>query len=279
MTNAEYYELDSELIKKEYEKSKKTIKNKQIKKQIIKQGKEVIFTGVNEGLKMGTQQAIGILAHEFFDATFDEIYDIYKEGFSNGYNDEKILTILRKRLEKIVIRVKAKWKDVVIAFKDGFISGFFSNIITVFINAFKTTSARLVRIIREGIFSLLKAVKMLAFPPANMTFAQVSHEASKIIATALAVSGGIVLEEYIDNMIRLTPGLEIFADTLTAIFVGALTGILTALVIYSLDKLDIFGANEDERHKFIMTTLENNINKNIAMSEKNIKLLSNLYIT
>ncbi len=253
------------IINKRYYTSDKFIKN-------------TLKTSTNEGFKMGTQQAIGILTYEFFDATFDEIYDIYKEGYANGFNDDEILVILRKRLNRIADRIKARWKDVLVAFKDGFISGFFSNIITVVINAFKTTGRRLVRMIREGILSLLKAIKLLVFPPENMTFAQASHEASKIIASSIILTGGIFLEEYIDKQIRLVPGLEIFADTITAIFVGALTGLLVALVVYGIDKLDLFGANRAEKYSFVINSLEQQMITDQKETDENMDKLSNMYI-
>jgi hypothetical protein len=91
-TNAEYYEIDPELIKKEYKKSKKLIKHHQISRQFKKQGKEILTTGSKEGLKMGTQQALGLVLFEFFDAAFDELQDIYKNSFDNGFEDKTFLS-------------------------------------------------------------------------------------------------------------------------------------------------------------------------------------------
>lgn len=198
--------------------------------------KKSAVTGVNEAAKMGMQQAIGLVMTEFFTAVFDEILDIYKNGFTHGFDDERFFEVLKKRLMKIASRIKNKWKDTAIAFKDGFLSGFISNLVTTVINMFVTTAKRVVRIIREGLFSLFRAVKLLLFPPEDMTPEDAMHEAKKLIATGLIVSLGVIIEEWIDKLIKGTAILEPFSDTLTAIFVGTITGISITMVVYYIDK-------------------------------------------
>ena len=198
--------------------------------------KSVATAGLNEGSKMGMQQALGLVITEFFTAVFDEISDIYKDGYHHGFDNDQFFTILDKRLRRIAKRVQDKWKDAAIAFKDGFISGFISNLVTTVINMFVTTGKRVVRIIREGLFSLFKAVKLLTFPPENMSYEDAMHEAKKLIASGLIISLGVIAEEYIDKLIRGTAVLEPFADILTMVFVGAITGLSITMVVYYIDK-------------------------------------------
>jgi hypothetical protein len=171
---------------------------------------------------------------------------------------------LKERLSRIARRIAAKWKAACAAFRDGFISGFLSNLVTVVINMFVRTGKRIVRVIREGFFSLLKAIKMLCFPPDGMTFTQAAHEASKLIATGLAVIGGIAVEQHIDNMIKAAPWLEPFADILTTVLVGGLTGLATTFIVYAIDKIDIFKVNAQERHEFVMNRIETSLDKLFA---------------
>lgn len=236
MTNAEYYELDEKRVQEEYNKSKNHIKNTQLKNQVIKQGQEIALTGVIEASKMGMQQALGLVIVEFFTAVFDEIIDIYKNGFVSNFEDERFLNILKERLLRIGNKIKDKWKDVAIAFKDGVIAGFISNLTTTIINAFITTGKRLVRIIREGFFSLYKAIKILLFPPEGLTYEEALHEAKKIFATGVIVGLGVIVEQYIDGLIKATIFLEPFADILTSIFIGSLTGLAVAMAVYHIDK-------------------------------------------
>jgi len=236
MTNEEYYGLDEKKIQEAYKKSKDHIRKTQLKNQVIKQGKELVATGATEGAKMGMQQALGLVITEFFTAVFDEIIDIYKNGYSTDFEDDRFFSVLKERLKRIATRIKDKWKDAAMAFKDGFISGFISNLATAVINAFVTTGKRVVRIIREGIFSLYKAVKILLFPPENMTFDEAMHEAKKIIASGLIIGLGVIVEQYLDGLIKATVVLEPFADILTTIFVGAITGLAVTMTVYYIDK-------------------------------------------
>ncbi len=198
--------------------------------------KNASITGVSEGAKMGVQQAIGLIMTEFFSALFDEILDIYNNGFSNGFDDDRILMILKDRCQRIAKRLILRWKDVAIAFKDGLISGFISNFITVFTNTINTTFKRLNRIIREGIYSIFKAIKMVLYPPDNITTEEVLHEAKKIIAGGIVISLGIIAEEYVSKLIEGTPILKPFDDIITSIFIGTITGLTVTYVVYYLDK-------------------------------------------
>ena len=127
----------------------------------------IATSGIEAG-KMGLQQALGAVVVELLAACMDEAMDIYTNGFYGGFDEKKFMSVLIQRLEKIGKRIMDKWQDFLISFKDGAIAGFISNLTTTFINIFATTAKRLVSIIREGIFSLYRAIKMLMFPTEGM---------------------------------------------------------------------------------------------------------------
>ena len=107
--------------------------DKKINEEYYTSGKFIKNTakeGLEEGAKMGLQQAVGLVLTELFTALFDEIFDIYKNGWSYGFADDRFLNILKQRLSTISNKILVKWKDVAIAFKDGFLSGFISNLVT-----------------------------------------------------------------------------------------------------------------------------------------------------
>jgi len=260
--NKEFYDIDDRRLNAAIKRGKETAtKHKPSTMQKAKfYSKNIAKTGVNEGAKMGFQQAIGLVTYEFFEAVFFEIKDIYSNGFDNGIESHKFFEILKERLIRIGKKIAAKWKDFGKEFSGGFISGFISNLVTVVINMFIRTGKRIVRIIREGFFSILKALKMLCFPPEGMTYAEVAHEASKLIAAGLVVVGGILVEQHIDNLIKAAPVLEIFSDILTSVIIGALTGLATTFIVYAIDKLDIFNVNDKKRHEYVMEQMENKLN-------------------
>ena len=111
----------------------------------------------------------------------------------------------------------------------------------------------MVRIIREGFLSIMKAIKVLLFPPEGMSLRQAAHEATKVLATGLVVTGGIVVGE------GIAANLPILGSILGPVLGGLISGLGSLFVIFMLDKLDLFGVNFDERHAFIMGTLKDRI--------------------
>jgi hypothetical protein len=269
--------IDQHKMKEIDKKSRIEINNNINKKYYL--GKKfhvnVATTGLAEAGKLGAQQAFGLLLCEFFQAVFDELSDIYKSGFSNGFENEHFLYVFKERLKRIARRLLYRWKDAFQAAGSGFLSGFLSNLTTVIINIFIRTGKRVVRIIREGFFSLLKAIKMLCFPPEGMTLAQAAHEATKLIAAGLLVVGGVAVEQHIDNLIKVIPFLEPVSGLITTVLIGGLTALLTTFIVYTIDKLDIFRVNESENHQFVVERMESQLN---SMFEKGDYLISKLQL-
>ncbi|MGV7208559.1 hypothetical protein ACLB1G_11965 [Oxalobacteraceae bacterium A2-2] len=208
--------------------------------------------GATEGAKMGVQQALGTVLVEFFAAVFDEIGDLYRQG----RREESLIKEARVRLGKIARRVGGKWKAALAALGQGFLSGLLSSLVTTLVNAFVTTGKNLVRIIREGFLSLLRALKLLLFRPKNMSRRQALHEASKIVVGAGVTVGGIALEEVVGKYMAALPGLGLVAGPATAAIVGSLTAIATTFAVYMLDQADLFGVNAQARTEAVCGMLD-----------------------
>ncbi|WP_143503315.1 MULTISPECIES: hypothetical protein [unclassified Pseudomonas] len=201
----------------------------------------------------------------------DEIKDLYR----NGRQNETLFADLGERLKRVGATVSAKWEQMLDSFSGGFVSGFVSNAVTVLINLFVTTGKRAVRMIREGIFSLLKALKTFLFPPKELSFSQAAHEALKLLAAGGVVVGGVALEEAVEKLILSVPLFTPIAGMLTAILVGAATALSMTFVCYLLDKLDLFGAIRTERDKQIIGELDTRISAQRAVSMSVIDELDN----
>ncbi|WP_122518520.1 hypothetical protein [Pseudomonas viridiflava] len=224
--------------------------------------KNAAVTGVNEGLKMGTQQAFGLLMVEIFSSSFEEIKDLYQ----NGKQKDSVLDELTLRLRSVGDKVAAKWQNLIVGFSGGFISGFVSNAVTMLINMFVTTGKRAVRMIREGFFSLLKALKLMVLPPDGLTFDQAAHEALKLLAVGGVVIGGVALEEVVEKLILSVPMFVPIAPVLTAVLVGALTAFCMTFVCYLIDKMDLLGVIRAERSKAVVAGLNATIDENVERS-------------
>lgn len=266
VTNSEKYGINEEKARKGDNESRdqiiKTLRNAQIKTQ----GKELLETGMKEGFKMGTQQAIGLLVREFTLAAFSEAKDIFSNRHTIILNSE-FLHSLKERFERISKRVMSKWKDVVAVFGHGAISGFFSNLITVIINSFLTTSKRAVKMIREGFYSLLKALKILMSPPQNISRVEAAHEATKLIASGLIVTGGIAVEELLQKSLASIPVFGMFSDIIATVIVGIVTGLSMAFIVYLVDKIDLFKVNANKCKEYISHVLNEIIDVDIEEYE------------
>ena len=136
--------------------------------------------------------------------------------------------------------------------RDGFLSGFLSNLVTVIINAFVTTAARQVRMLREGGMSLYSALKTLAFPDEGVSLAQAADAATKILAAGLVTAGGIAVEGVLATYLE---PLGPLASYMISISVGLVTGLGTAFAAYMLDRIDLFGVHGQSKHEHVMARL------------------------
>ena len=270
-TNGEAYETQRNLIEKEAKKSKQFLRKKEFENKSKKISKEIVSTGVSEAGRMGLQQAVGLLLKELTESVYDEISDIYHCGFKNKNKvDESFFKVLKQRLMTICDRIILKWKDVVMAFGDGLLSGFLSNFVTVIINMFVSTGKKVVRLIREGFFSLFRALKLLLSPPDGMSMKEAAHASSKLVVAGLAITGGILLEQYVDTFFKALP----FSDIISTVIVGMVTGLATALLVFLIDKLDFFGVENKNLNTFINSKLDEYTEDSINNIEKILSELS-----
>lgn len=264
-TNAEFFHLDQTEIEKVHHEGQTTADKYAPTKKEWGQyyGKELVKTGACEGVKMGAQQAIGLVTVEFFSCTFTEIRDVCQQGRQN----ESLLQEISHRLKRIATKLTAKWKDVAANFGGGFLSGFLSNLVTVAVNMFITTGKRAVRMIREGLFSLLKALKMLLFPPKNLTRTQAAHESLKLLSSGGIVVAGVLLEEAVEKLIAGIPFLTPIASAVTAVLVGGLTATAMALACYLLDQADLFGVIRRDKEAFVHQQLNQKLDEHLDSCE------------
>jgi len=213
-------------------------------------------TSAVAGAKMGFQQALGFLLVDVSNALFDEIIESYRHGFMESVEADDKVDALKKRLKRVAKTACDNWKKIVVAFKDGAISGVLSNIITTLINTFLTTAKNIVRIIREGTFVLYRATKLLLFPPPDMSLTDVWDAVLRLIVAGAFTLGGIALEEAVAKVLTGVPIIAPIAGTLSVILVGILTGVSAAAALYGIDKWDPFGARDLKKRSHIRKQLE-----------------------
>lgn len=204
----------------------------------------VCKTSSTEGLKMGAQQAFGLLCYELFNALFDEVLDIWCNDLVDP-DSETWMESVKKRLKRVGEKIIGEWRELLASFRDGFFGAIFSNVLTVLVNAFLTTFKNIIRIIREGVYVLIRTAKSIIFPEEGKSLRDALDDALKIFVAGAITVGGVALDEALNQVFTTLP----FKETLVAIFSGLVTGVSTALAMYALDKLDPFGVKDRKRRE------------------------------
>lgn len=274
-TNAEKYGLDRERADEVDAQARAEI-DRELRFEAAKQYAQATATAAaSEALHVGLYQALGLLLVELAEALYDEtVRFLGAEKEPGGGGGGTLLQRLGQALRRVAERVVGQWKECVAAFRDGALSGLLSTIVTVVVNAFYTTAKRVVRIIREGVFSAGRALRMVIAPPAGMTAAEAAHECSKLVAGALVIAGGIGVEDAVEKALLTVPVLGAFASPLTTVIVGLGAGLGTVLLCYLIDQVDVFGVRRDAAHRETTKLLTADIEGSIAELEAGLMSLT-----
>lgn len=230
----EEYELDPELVAQAKQTSEDHIASTIDTALMKKQSMELLQTGGKQAAMMGMRQALGLLLTEMVNGLFNEFKVLIKHGVEAG---KTLFEEIRQRLARVIQSVVKKIPDAVGQMFQGGVSGFMSNLLTFLINNFLSTAKRFVTVIREGLLGLFRAFKMIFFPPKHMTGDQALQEGLKILTTVVVTSVGLLLNETVATFMATVPFLKPFADLITPVLIGIMTGLLSAFLAYQIDCL------------------------------------------
>ena len=246
-TNQERYEIDQEIAMNKDKMARTQIKAEVDKAIFKKYSTELLQTGAKDAAKMALYSSIGVVLNEFSKALFRTI----KEIFSNYKNEslKELFIRFKVNIKEVVEKLKNEWKDIFSNSIEGAVTAFFSNLLVFAINLFATTLKKLVSMIRAGFVSLVQAVKIMVNPPENMTFEEASYQAAKIMITGLIGAASLGLAAAVEKFLQAIPGLQpimmfpipflenqTVSDVLAVTLTSVLAGVLTTIVIYSMDK-------------------------------------------
>ncbi|HEY1936263.1 MAG TPA: hypothetical protein VGG99_30005 [Acetobacteraceae bacterium] len=199
-----------------------------------KQGQELLVTGGKQAMQMGVRQAFGLLLAELVNGLFNEVKMLIRHGVEAG---QTLFDDLRQRLARVVKAVARKIPDAVGQMLQGGVSGFMSNLLTFLLNNLVSTEKRFVTAIREGILGLIKACKMILFPPPTMTGEESLRQGLKDLSVVVASTVGLLIRESVNGFVMTVPLLAPFADIVALALVGILTGLVSAFAAYQIDCL------------------------------------------
>lgn len=263
-TNEEFYEVDRERATAVDRNARAKVDAVVRSAALRNYATAALKSGATQAASLGLQQAVGLLLVELVEALFDEITGLIR---ARPVLDSALLDRLGRSLRAVAQRVVARWMDAVAAFRDGAVGGFLSTLVTMVLNLFLTTSRRVVRMLREGVYSLVRAVNLTVAPPTGMTREQAVHEACKVLAGGLAVAGGVAVEEAVEKALASVPLLAPFASTLSIVVVGTGVGLATVLLAYFIDEADIVGVRRSQEARRLDVALDQELEAALAALE------------
>ncbi|HBV39987.1 MAG TPA: hypothetical protein DEF05_09970 [Erwinia sp.] len=260
LTNTEHFGVDREQLARTASTAEAHVSRDVLIAQVKKQGVELAKTGAEQAVRQALRQALGIALHTLVNHTFIELKRLF-----NDPDKSNLIDRLTAALKRVVERVMFKLRAMLDAGINGLLQGFISNLLTFLINNFITTAAKVATVIREGMAGLWKAVKLLVNPPPDQPGIETARAVTKILAGVVTTSLGLMFEEAIKGFLAGIPLLLPMTDILSPAVTAILTGIVSSLVVYGLDRffdwLSQTGTERLEAMEAGLDTVKENVGK------------------
>jgi len=182
----------------------------------------------NAGVSMGTRQMLGLVAAEIW-FELREALPALMQKMRVNFSLATFLQEAERTLQGIWIRVKARFKDFLTAFKDGAFAGILGSVTTTMFNVVATTGKSAVKIIREMWGQMTAALKLLVFNPDGLSTVDLTKAVVAALSAGVATAVGSLVYAQLAPVMSFPFGGELAA------FIGALTtGIVTLGLHYVL---------------------------------------------
>ena len=173
------------------------------------------------GWRMGTRQMLGMVAAEFWFELRSSLPHIL-ERLRGDFRFPPFLAQIKLTMRNIWKRLQARFSDFLTTFKEGMFAGILSSVMTTLFNIFATTSKSVIKILREMWGQLVKAIKLLAFNPEQLSFVELCKAVVTVLNTGVATVLGAIVYAELAAICHFPFGGELAA------FCGALvTGVFT----------------------------------------------------
>lgn len=183
------------------------------------------------GIAMGTRQMLGIVMAEVWFELREQL-PLLLTKLKDNFSLEAFLDSITNSLQGIWERVKNRFSDFLIAFKDGVFAGVIGSLTTTLFNIFATTQVLAIKIIRETWGQLIKAIKLIAFNPDNLDFVDLCQAVVSLLSVGAATVTGSLVYAQLLPICSFPFGSELaaFASALTT---GIVTLGLNYVLLYS----------------------------------------------
>ena len=220
---AQMREKDS-AARKEYERS--------IAEAYYASDRFIIDAGVaaaKRGLEMGARQAIGVVFLGVWCACEDEI-----KAWPSGVSFSDCMKAVATGIQKGFENAKAKYKDLLAQFEQGFVAGAMASLTTTLINIFITTDKNMVRYIRQGYTTVVQVGNILLINPNDLLLG----DQLKTAMVALTTGASVIAGTTVGNQIAKTPlGKDEHVGVFVQNFCASLvSGLISCTLLIMIDR-------------------------------------------
>ncbi len=182
-------------------------------------------------------QSIGDLLMFLIKPLYFELNDCLRNGVLDGVSKESFKAALKVRINRMKNYVLAKAKTTlgegVYRFFKNFVFMLLEGIVNCFVGVYK----HVIRAVKEGTKMMFQIVPILR--NRKLSASEKGNAIIKLIAGSMTILAGIGLESWLNSI-----GLD---EPWSIILSSVLSAVLTTLVMFMLDKMDLFGVNK--KHK------------------------------
>lgn len=260
-TNSEYvkkHDLDEITKQKMLDREHQAIKdlnamqNKAVAHKLINTKAErnrILTRAGNDSLKHSVAETknntIGRVIIEFIKVAYFELTDTFKNGICYRTGENSKLAAFKVRIGRAVKYIFRQCCNLAMIVDD-FVTSFIKSLFNAIVNLFAGFLKNAWNIIKSGITSIFQAVKILLTSSEEMSGAEKCDAIMKLAVATATMILGESLEAY------LRPMLGNFADIMTPI----VSGLLSAVIIFLLEKLDIFGVSIERKRRRVKEVFE-----------------------
>lgn len=183
------------------------------------------------GLRMGARQMLGLIAAEIWFELREQLPKII-DYLKQKFEFEAFLVKMQDVLNGIWKRIRSRFNDFLISFKDGAFAGIFASLTTTIFNIFATTSKSAIKIVREMWGQLVKAFKLFFFNPENLSSTDLTKAVLAILSAGVATIIGSLIYAQLVPVLSFPFGAEL-AAFISALITGIATLGLSYLLLHS----------------------------------------------
>ncbi|WP_319540974.1 hypothetical protein [uncultured Pseudodesulfovibrio sp.] len=191
-------------------------------------------------------RAVGEVLIVFMRPLYYELSDCCKEGIERGVDASSFKEAMSYRFNRMKKYIESNAKELAQGSVLNFIKSFFSMLIEGILNCFVGIFKHIARAISEGTRILFQIIPVLK--DKTKSAVEKGDAILKLVAFSATALAGIGIESMLNSM-----GL---GEPWSIIVASILSTVLTTLVMYSLDKIDLFGLKKSMRRARISEALE-----------------------